>query len=420
MNEFVHIHLHTYFSCLDGYSDIKQYIQKAKKNNIKYFSVTDHGNCACIPKLIQECRENEIKPIFGCEFYVNNFHHLVPNFKNLSDEEKYLVKKNNHLILIAKNDIGYENLIKLSSESWINGFYYKPRISLDLIKKYSEGLICTTACLGSELSQYIIKEKYKEAIDLVKEYKDIFGKDYYLEIQMINMKEQDHVNSYLISLSNKLDIPLVLTNDVHYCEKSEFINQQILLLLNSKGTISKPEGLEFHTNQLWYKTIDELDELWENNYKSTIPLEEYKESKINTVKICEKCNVVIDTNPKFPKIENAENEISERCITAMKKKGLYKNKIYRDRFLKEYEVIFSKNYCSYFMVVTKIIEYVKNELKEQVGPGRGSCGGSLICYLLGITQVDPIKHELFFERFLSKSRGGKFAKLQFEEKDEII
>ena len=143
-------------------------------------------------------------------------------------------------------------------------------------------------------------------------------------------------------------------------------------------------------------------------------------SKINTVKICEKCNVVIDTNPKFPKIENAENEISERCITAMKKKGLYKNKIYRDRFLKEYEVIFSKNYCSYFMVVTKIIEYVKNELKEQVGPGRGSCGGSLICYLLGITQVDPIKHELFFERFLSKSRGGKFAKLQFEEKYEII
>ena len=556
MTDFTHIHTHTDFSTLDGFGSVGEYAQKSAANGMKYLCVTDHGMGAAYPRMLEECLKVGVKPVFGCEVYVNNWHHLVPEFKSLSDEDKYKARKNYHLVLIAKNNVGYENLVKLISEGWINGFYYKPRVSWVQIKQHAEGLICTSACCGSEYAQLINNDKFKEALGLIKESKEVFGPDFYLEMQMIGIEDQDRVNLSFIEISKKLDIPLVMTNDVHYAEKEHSYHQKIELLLSSKGTINKPEGLEFHTDQLWYKTPSEMDEMWQAHYAEDIPEKAYREAMENTVKICESTDVVVDTSPKFPKMENAEEILLTSCLASLKKNGLYNKADYRQRFTKEYEIICEKDFASYFLVVQKIIDWAKAN-GSSVGPGRGcflpdnviitkndlvkisevdigdevmshdgkfhkvlefyeydvdeevisirmadgrmisctkdheilvkvddntsiyrkakslkpgdeivsvwsyaSCGkssakiktvkvlpykgkvydlkvaetsaynieglvvhnsgaGSLLCYLLGITQVDPIKHDLLFERFLSPSRGGKFAKLQFKEADEI-
>ncbi len=552
MSDFAHIHLHSDFSCLDGYGTIEEYSKKASESGIEYLCVTDHGMGAAYPRMIEECAKyDNLTPIFGSEVYVNNNHHLVPNFKNLSDEKKFLVRKNFHLILIAQNNQGYENLVKIISESWINGFYYKPRISWKTLQEYSEGLCCSSACLGSELSQLVFRDKISEAEDLARQYQDVFKDRYFIEVQMIKMEEQDKVNKDLIRISAKLGIPLVVTNDVHYCEKKDSYNQSINLLLNSKGTINNRSGLEFHTDQLWYKTPREMDETWKRGYQNNIPESEYKEAKANTVKICESCDVQVDTTPKFPKIENSDKLMMDFCVKEMKRKGLIENEVYKQRLLKEYKVICEKGYPSYFICVKKIVDYSKSQGWD-VGPGRGcflpnnivicendkkniqnveindlvlshsknynkvinkysyevdeeiidiiiedgrniSCtidhkiyvnrgdcyiwikakhltlednildlykkqrqtkiksilkrkykgkvydlevendhsynidglavhnsgAGSLICNLLGITGLDPIKYDLLFERFLSPSRGGKFVKLQFDDSSEI-
>lgn len=418
-SNFCHIHMHTDFSLLDGFGQVKEYAKKANENGIKYLCVTDHGIGGAYPRMIEECEKYNLKPIFGCEIYTNNFHHLVPKFKDLSDEEKKLVNKNNHLLLVAKTNKGYENLVKIISHGWINGFYRRPRVSWQYLKEHSEGLICCSACLASQLSQLILQDKIKEAALLAKEFKEVWPNDYYIELMMINIEEQNYTNKVLLKIADKLNIPVVLTNDVHYCEQEDSYNQEIQLLLNSKSTINnRGTGLEIHTNDLWYKTEDELDELWLKSYKDDIPEPEYKEAKLNTVRICESCNVQIDTSPKFPVVENAKEIMLEKCLFRLKKMGKYNDPVYQQRLLKEYDMICEKGYASYFMVVDKIISFAKSK-NCPIGAARGSGAGSLICYLLGITQVDPIKYGLLFERFLSHSRGGKFARLQFKDSDEI-
>lgn len=418
-SNFCHIHLHTDFSLLDGYGQVKEYAKKASENGVNYLCVTDHGMGSAYPRMIDECNKYNLKPIFGCEIYVNNFHHLVPKYKDLSDDEKKMVSKNNHLLLIAKNNSGYENLVKIISDSWINGFYRKPRVSWEFVKEHSSGLVCCSACLASQLSQLILQDKIKEALILAKEFKETWPNDYYIELMMINIKEQDYANKVLLQIANKLNIPIVLTNDVHYCESGDSYNQTIQLLLNSKSTINnRGNNLEIHTSDLWYKTESELDQLWEEKYKNNIPEPEYKIAKQNTIKICEECNVTIDTSPKFPIIDNAPELMLEKCLKKLKDLNLYNNSDYQQRLIKEYEMICEKNYTSYFMIFDEIINYAK-QINCPVGAARGSGAGSLICYLLGITQVDPIKYDLLFERFLSHSRGGKFARLQFKDEDEI-
>ena len=371
MSDFAHIHLHTDFSCLDGYGTVEEYAKKASENRIEYLCVTDHGMGAAYPRMIEECaRYDNLTPVFGSEVYVNNYHHLVPNFKNLSDEDKFLARRNSHLVLIAQTNQGYENLVKLISDGWINGFYYKPRVSWETIQEYSEGIICSTACLGSEISQLALQDRIPEAEDLARRYKEVFEDRYFIELQMIKMEEQDKVNKNLIRIAAKLDIPLVVTNDVHYCEQKDSYNQTIELLLNSKGTINNRSGLEFHTDQLWYKTPEEMDNLWEREYRNNIPKPEYLEAKANTVRICESCDVKIDTTPKFPEIENSAGLMMDLCVKEMKKRGVFNDQIYKDRLLKEYKVICEKGYSSYFMCVKKIVDYSKNN-GWSVGVGRG-------------------------------------------------
>ena len=552
--DFCHIHVHSDFSILDGFGTVKEYTEKAAKNNMKYLVITDHGMGAAYPRMIEECSKYNLKPVFGCEIYTNDYNHLIKSYKDLDEDMKDKVRKSEHLLLLAKNQIGYKNLVNLISKAWVDGFYYKPRVSLQEVFEHSEGLICCSACLASRLSRLIMDDKLQEAEDLARKFHEVWPNDYYIELQMNLVPEQRDVNTKLIRIAEKLHVPLVLTNDVHYCEKEDSTYQQYQLIINSKGTINNPKGLEFHSKEFWYKTKDELDDMWEREYQDNIPESEYKESLINTVNICEKCDVEIDTSAKFPYVENAAEILMNKCISSLKRLGLYKNKTYQERLVKEYELIVGKGFESYFLICDDIIRWT--EINDySVGPGRGcftednlvltekghklineveigdlvlshdkkfhevlmkfeyeideeiieidtyngkkikctldhkimvqgdwkearnlsvgdkidgeikSCwvplelkkskiekinrihhkgkvydltvegthsynidgmfvhnsgGGSLICYLLGITQLDPIKHNLIFERFLSQSRGGKFAKLQFSKESEII
>lgn len=419
MSNFVHLHVHTDFSLLDGYGMVEEYAKKAAENNVPYLCVTDHGMGGAYPRMIEECQSNNITPVFGCEFYVNNYHHLVPEFSSLSDEMKKKTRKNNHLILIAKNEKGYENIVKLISDSWINGFYYKPRVAWDTIKKHSEGLTCCSACLGSELSQFILNGDMKNAHRIASEYKELWPDDYYIEYQMINLEEQDVVNLGLIQVAKDLNIPMVLSNDVHYCNKEDSYNHKIQLMINSQGTINGKGNWEFHTDQLWYKTEKELDELWESKYKKDIPISLYEESKLNTIKICSQCKVEVDTSPKFPVIKDANTKMITKCFEVMKKKGLNANKEYMERLNREYYVIKEKEYTSYFMLVKQVIDWAKAE-GWSVGPGRG-------CFLPNnIVQCKNEKKEIKDIQIddLVLSHSGKYNhvldKFSYNINEEII
>ncbi len=409
--KFVHLHLHSDFSCLDGYGTIAEYAKKAKKNNMGYLCVTDHGMGAAYPRMIEECKKYDLKPVYGCEIYINNYHGLVSQFKDLSVEDKERARKNYHQILIAKNEIGYRNLVKIISDSWINGFYYKPRISRQFIFDHSEGLIATSGCMASEFCQLIMKEKIDECKDLMRQYKEVFGDDFYIELQMINMDEQDELNKTLIRLADELDISdhLVLTNDVHYCEKKDAHNQKIMLLLNSKSTLNSEDGWEFHTQDLWFKKPEEIHKLWTDKYSDMIPEPEFKQAIANTVNICKKCNVQIDTSPKFPEVDNANEILLDKALTAMKKMDLYDKKEYRDRLIVEYNLIHDKGYESYFLLVEEIINWTKSQ-GWSVGPGRGCfTPQSLVktpSALISIQDINigdqVISHDGTFNRVLDK------------------
>lgn len=414
---FIHLHLHTDYSLLDGFGMVEEYVNKCIEFEMEYFCVTDHGMGAAIPRQIEVCKEKNIIPIFGSELYVNNFHHLVPQFSDLDDDMKLKVRKNNHLLIIAKNNIGYNNLINLISSGWIDGFYYRPRVSFEKIKDNHEGLICTTACIGSEFNRMIFDENYKDLDVLIKNYKDVFGDDFYWELELHDMKEQKLANKIGLKIAEKYNIQLIVTNDVHYCEADDAENQNLMINLDRYSSSSN-KNFDFHTDQLWFKSENEMDESWDKFHKDIIPFDLYTEAKNNTIKICKSCLVDVDTSPKFPQIDNDKELLLKYCMEGMKKRNLINDNIYKERLKREYKLICDKGYESYFLIVKNVVDFCKKN-NHAVGPGRGSAAGSLLSYLLGITQVDPIKHGLIFERFLNPARGGKFAKLQFSKKSQL-
>lgn len=393
MGDFVHLHIHSEFSLLDGANRIKDLPVRAKELGMDSIAITDHGVMFGAIDFYKACKANGVKPIIGCEVYV------AP--RSRLDKDPSIDSKYNHLILLAKNNEGYKNLSKLVSLSFVEGFYYKPRIDKEILEKYHENLICCSACLAGEVNQAILKNDMEEAERVALWYKNLFGEDYYLEVQNNGVKEQVLVNQKLVELSRKLNIPLVATNDAHYLKKEDAYNHEVLLCIQTGKRMTDEDRMRFETDELYVKSPEEMIE-----YFSGIP-----DAIENTVKIAEKCNVEFEFGhtilPNYDVPEGFETHydyLKKLTDDGMIKR--YGEEIPEDiTQRKEYElsVIKKMGYVDYFLIVWDYINYAKSN-GIPVGPGRGSGAGSIVAYAIGITDIDPIKYNLIFERFLNPER----------------
>ncbi len=391
--DFVHLHVHTEYSLLDGAIRINELVKKVKENGMSAVAITDHGNMFGAINFYKECMSNGIKPIIGMEAYVAKRSH--------TDKEAKIDNEPNHLILLAKNNIGYKNLVKLSSISYTEGFYYKPRIDKELLKKYHEGLICLSACIMGEIPRKILNNNYEGAKESAIEFKNIFGEDFYLEVQSNKLREQTLVNQKLIQISKELDIPLVATNDCHYLNEEDYYTHEVLLCIGTRKTMQDENRLSFKTNEFYLKTKEQMQE----NFSYL------NEAIENTVKIAEKCNVTLQFGKTIlPEFKIDENISHREYFIRMCKKGI--DEKYKDSELKkeaekrmnyEIEVIDKMGYIDYFLIVQDFVNYAKS-VNIAVGPGRGSGAGSICAYLIGITAIDPLRFNLIFERFLNPER----------------
>jgi len=391
--EFVHLHVHSEYSLLDGMSRIKDLPVRAKELGMKAIALTDHGVMYGAVDFYKECKKNDIKPIIGCEVYVAT--------RSRFDKEANIDSGYNHLILLAKNKTGYQNLTKLVSLSFIDGFYYKPRIDLEILEKYSEGLVCLSACLAGSLSQALIRDDMEKAEEIALWHKNIFKDDYYIEIQHNGLREQIRINQKLIALARKLDIPLVATNDAHYLKKEDSYFHEVLLCIQTGKRMSDEDRMRFETEEFYIKSPEEMSEYFS----------EFPDAIENTVKIAEKCNYDFEFGvTKLPnydvpeEFETHADYFKDLCYKGIKNRyGETPEKEIMDRLEYEISVIEKMGYVDYFLIVWDYINYAKS-VGIPVGPGRGSGAGSIAAYAIVITDIDPIKYGLIFERFLNPER----------------
>jgi DNA polymerase-3 subunit alpha len=395
---FVHLHNHTHYSLLDGLTNIDDFIAKAKSQGCPALAITDHGVMYGVIEFYKKCKKAGIKPIIGVELY------LAPNSrhdKNTKDDAR-----NFHILLLAKNNIGYQNLIKLVSLAHLEGFYYKPRIDWELLEKYHEGIIASTACLGGEIPSLILADRLDQAKKKIIEYNNLFGQDnFYLEIMdHPELDGLDKVNQQLIKFSKELNIPLIATNDIHYLDKQDDDAQDILLCLQNKKKINDEDRMKMKGHGDYScRDPKELAEVFKD-----VP-----EAITNTVKIAEMCDVNISLDeihlPHFevPEGYDQSSYLRKICEDGISSRYIDKSEEELEEVKKrlDYElgVINGMGWPSYFLIVADFISWAKKN-KIVVGPGRGSAPGSIVCYLSGITNIDPIKYELLFERFLNPER----------------
>ncbi len=389
---FTHLHVHTEYSLLDGACRIEQLVLKAKELGMQSLAITDHGNMYGAVDFYKACKKHGIKPIIGCEVYV------APRTR--FDKEKALDKDYNHLILLCENETGYKNLIKMVSLSFTEGYYYKPRVDHDLLEKYHEGLICLSACLAGEIPQALLQRDYESAKRTALWYNEIFGDgNYYLEIQDHGLDEQKTVKEGIKRLNAETKIPLAVTNDVHYIEQQDSKIQQVLICIATNHILGEDTGLEFHSEEFYLKSREEMEALF-----SDIP-----EAVENTGKIAERCRFDFEFgHTKLPYYETPNNEnhfeyFRRKCYEGLKKRFLGDAEKYTDRLEYELNTVEKMGYTDYYLIVADFVSFAKSK-GIPVGPGRGSGAGSLAAYCIGITDVDPMKYTLLFERFLNPER----------------
>ncbi len=394
MIEFVHLHNHTDFSLLDGAAPIERYVAKAKEFGMQHLAITDHGNMFGALEFYFACRNNGINPIIGCEFYTNPPSHT--DRTPVASGKGYY-----HLILLAMNEQGYKNLMILNSISYIEGYYYRPRISDELLKQYNEGLICLSSCLAGEIPQLILANDYEGAKERALFYNSVFDDGrYYLEIQDHGLEEQKQSNPVIVKLARELNIPLVATNDIHYIEASDANAQDIVLCIGTNKKKSDTDRMRFPSQEFYMKSPQEMAELF-----SWVP-----EAVANTVKIAQRCNIEISQpGPMLPDYEIPEGfDSPDDYLTHIAQTGLEERyptitEELQSRLDFELGVIIGMKYTGYFLIVWDFIYWAKQQ-KIPVGPGRGSGAGSLVAYSMAITDIDPIKYNLLFERFLNPDR----------------
>jgi len=389
-NKFTHLHVHTEYSLLDGACRINELINKAKELKMTSLAITDHGAMYGVVEFFKQAKKAGIKPILGFEAYISP--------RRMTDKEPQKDKGQYHLVLLAENYEGWKNIIKLCSIGFVEGYYYKPRIDHETLRKYSRGVIALSACLAGEVQSYLLDNNYDKAKKTALMYKDIFGENnFFLEMQDQGIKEQQDVNKALVKMSQETRIKLVATNDVHYINKEDAYFHDVLLCIQMQKTITDKDRMRFPTDEFYLKSYDEMKKLF--------PEEVLK----NTADIAERCNVELDFDTvHLPEFKVPEGYTKIEYFREICQKGLqdrYKNITdeIQNRLNYEIGVIEQMGYMDYFLIVWDFIKYAKDN-KIMVGPGRGSAAGSLVAYSMKITNIDPIKHNLIFERFLNPER----------------
>lgn len=434
---FEHLHLHSHKSLLDGFGTADEYAERWKPRG-DYLCISDHGMMAVVPEQIRACKptndkddpykDKKLNPIFACELYVNplqieydNEKQFKDYMKTLSPEEQRAMRKSYHLLAIAYNEVGYSNLVTLTSLAWTKGYYYKARVNHKQLMQYKEGIIFTSCCYGSEVGQAFDRGGEEAGMEMVEKYIAMFGGNYRLEVMLLDFAKQKPYDAFIIKAHDKYKVPLIVTNDCHYCDPGDSKFQRLMLMVQTKLTVQDVEKkmqesgdqdlFVMQDPNLYMKFEEELNLKWESDYSDIIPYELYEKAKLNTVDICRMAgNVKLDQTMKLPVWENANERLKEEVLKGFKRKGLPFTKEYQNRLKEEFELITEKQFSSYFLILKAAVDEAKRFTLEMfgtpnaIGPGRGSDVGSLVCFCLGITTVNPVKHGLLFSRFLSKAR----------------
>ncbi len=386
---FTHLHVHTEYSLLDGASKIPELVAYAKELGMDSLAITDHGVMYGAVEFYQECTKAGIKPILGCEVYLASGSHLEKNNRGMY-----------HLILLAENDIGYHNLMKIVSIGQLEGFYYKPRVDKDVLSTYHEGIICLSACIAGELPVLILQDNLEGARRCIAEYIDIFGRDnYFLEIQDHDMEEEHKVSAALKQLAQEFGLGLVATNDLHYVQRKDAAAQDILLCIQTTRNVDDPDRMRFPNDSFYLKSYDEMAQLFGD----------CPEALENTNKIADRCNITMEFGhlllPEFPVPDgyDAVSYLRHLCEEALPARYDVVDERVRKRLDFELDIINTMGYACYFLIVWDFINYCR-EHDIPVGPGRGSAAGSIVAYLLRITNIEPLRYNLLFERFLNPER----------------
>ncbi len=389
---FVHLHCHSEYSLLDGAARVDKIVSRAAELGMPALAVTDHGTMFGIIDFYRAARAAGVKPILGCEVYVSLRSRFQKEAKR--DDSQY------HLVLLAENNTGYRNLMRLVSAGFLEGFYYKPRIDRELLEECSEGLIALSACLAGEIPTMLLNGQMEKAREAARYYRDLFGaENFFLELHDHGIPEQKAVNKALAELSREEGIQMVATNDVHYLSKDDASVHDVLLCIQTGKTVDETERMKFDSPEFYFKTAGEMAALFAD----------YPEAVNNSLRIAERCNVEKDFNqrhlPEFNLPEGVEpaGYLKERCYEGLKSRYTTITPEMEERLEYELKVILQMDYANYFLIVWDLIEYARRE-KVIVGPGRGSAAGSLVAYCLGITNIEPLQHSLLFERFLNPER----------------
>lgn len=451
---FEHLHSHSDFSTLDGFGTVEEMGNRAVAINQKFLTISDHGMMGVVPRQIKICDKlndqlgkDTLSPIFAVEFYVNpiqpestGLEFMQKFMKDLNEDEQKICKGSPHLLAIAYSEEGYKNLVRLSSWGWTKGFYRRPRVNYEQLIKHKEGLFFTSCCYNSEVGKAFDKHGEDAANEVIERYISMFGKDhYFLEIMLLDFKKQKPYDAFIIKAHEKYGLKLILTNDCHYCLEEDSHYQRLTLMVQTGKTLkeiqdaieknSMQDFFELQDSNLWLKSEEELNDKWEKDYKDIVPYELFTQAKLNTVEICNKAKgVELDRKLKLPILPDADERLKEEILKGIKKKDMPKTKEYTDRMKEEYSLITRKGFASYFLIQQMMTDEARRVCAEllgygdgsqAVGPGRGSAAGSLICYILGITSVDPVYEGLLFSRFMSEARGGRSIKLEFKNMEPI-
>lgn len=411
MTDFVHLHVHSQYSLLDGAASLERLVQEAVRTGQRAVAVTDHGVMYGAFKFCQAAKKAGVKPIVGCEVYVakRSRHDREPKI----DEDSY------HLVLLAENEIGYQNLVKLVSLSHLEGFYYRPRVDREILAKYAQGLIVMSACFSGEIPSALLAGDYKTATETAKWYREVFGADnYFLELQSQGLEGQKQVNRELVSIAHELGLGLVATNDLHYIRREDAMVHDVLLCIQTGKTVNDPNRLKFPTDEFYFKTGEEMERAFR----------EIPEALTNTVAIAERCNFALAPGnyqlPDYqvPDLFTKDSYLEYLCRQNLSHRYQEVTAELEERLNYELAVIKKTGFAGYFLIVGDFVRYAKSQ-DIPVGPGRGSGAGSLVGYLLGITELDPIKHQLLFERFLNPERVSMpdfDIDFCFERRGEVI